>query len=183
MRLKSPILINSLYLFFSLLWLNSCGLFTFSGVALSPDIKTFSVKSFYTEVSEGPTDMTQKLTEKLESKILRMTTLTKEEKDGDIQYEGVIKSFAYRTAFSTKDKGDYSSGDNNPKEVQRLTITIEVSYLNPADEDSSFKKKQFSASADIFSNENQLEKEPLLIEEIFCQLVDDICNKSIEDNW
>lgn len=174
MRLKNLILSNSLYFFFSLLW--GCGLFTFSGVSLSLDVKTFSIQ-FYTEVSDGPTDMPDKLTEALATQILRTThSLTREEKDGDIQYEGVVKSFSYLTTFSTKDK------DDKPKEVQRLTITIEVSYFNPSDEASSFKKKQFSASADMISTENQSEKEPELIEAIFRQLIDDICNKSI-DNW
>lgn len=177
MRLKSQILNNSPYLLFSLLWLYGCGLFTFSGFALSPDVKTFSIQEFYTEISDGPIDMPKKLTETLEAKILRMTPLTRKEKDGDIQYEGVIKSFSYRTVFSPKDK----DGDN-PKEIQRLTITIEVSFLNASDATSSFKKKQFSASADMTSNENQDEKEHELIKEIFRQLVDDIFNKSI-DNW
>lgn len=176
MKLKSPILSNNLYFFFSLLWLHSCGLFTFSGASLPADVKTFSIQEFYTEVSDGPTDMPKKLTEVLAEKILRMTSLTREEKDGDIQYEGTIKSFSYHTTFSTKGEND------SIKEVERLTITIEVSYLNPSDEASSFKKKQFSASADMMSTENQLEKEPGLIEEIFRQLVDDICSKSI-DNW
>lgn len=174
MKLKSRILSNSLYLFFSLLW--GCGVLSFSGNALSSDVKTFSIQTFYTEISDGPTDMRTKLTEALAEKILRTTDLTREEKDGNIQYEGVIKSFAYRSTFSTK------SEDGSSKEVQRLTITIEVSYLHPSDEASSFKKKQFSASADMISTENQLEKEPQLIEEIFRQLVDDICRKSI-DNW
>ncbi|WP_250237584.1 LPS assembly lipoprotein LptE [Cardinium endosymbiont of Oedothorax gibbosus] len=174
--MKNLILSNSLYFFFSLLW--GCGLFTFSGVSLSPNVKTFSIQ-FYTEVSDGPTDMPDKLTEALATQILRITnSLTREEKDGDIQYEGVIKSFSYRTTFSTKDNDQ----DKELKEVQRLTITIEVSYLNPSNEASSFKKKQFSASADIMSTEDQSKKEPELIELIVRQLVDDIYNKSI-DNW
>ncbi|MCT4697157.1 MAG: LPS assembly lipoprotein LptE [Candidatus Cardinium sp.] len=177
MRLKSPILTNSLYLVFSLLGLHSCGLFTFLGTSLSPDVKTFSVQTFYTEVTDGPIDMPQKLTEALVTKISRITSLTREEKDGDIQYEGIIKSFSYTTAFNTKNEQGH-----NLKEVQRLTITIEVAYLNPTDEESSFKKKQFSASADMLSTENKLEKEPELIKEIFNKLVDDICSKSI-DNW
>ncbi len=177
MILKSPILRNSICFVVTLLWLQGCGVFTFSGVALPPDINTFSIQQFYTEVSDGPTDMPSKLTEALESKILRMTPLIREEKDGDIQYEAVIKSFAYTTTFTTK-----TDDENNPKEVQRLTITIEVSYLNRSDEASSFNKKQFSASADMISTENKSEKEPILIEEIFTKLVDDICNKSI-DNW
>ncbi|WP_419241207.1 LPS assembly lipoprotein LptE [Cardinium endosymbiont of Nabis limbatus] len=155
----------------------SCGLFTFSGTSLHPDIKTFSVQTFYTEVSDGPTDMPRKLTDILSEKILRTTNLTKEEKEGDIQFEGIIKSFSYRSTYSTK-----GEDGNTTKEIQRLTITIEVSFLNAADEESSFKKKQFSASADMLSTENKLDKEPELVEEIFRQLVDDVCSKSI-DNW
>ncbi|WP_342265399.1 LPS assembly lipoprotein LptE [Cardinium endosymbiont of Philonthus spinipes] len=164
------------YFLFLVLWLHGCGIFTFSGVSVSPDMKDFSIQ-FYTEVSDGPPDMQNKLMDELATRIMRSTSsLAQAEKDGDIQYEGVIKSFSYRTTFSTKDE------DDNPKEVQRLTITIEVSYSNPADEEASFKKKLFSASADMLSTENQLDKEPELIKEIFRQLVDDVYNKSI-DNW
>lgn len=177
MRLKSSMLNRNLYFLFSLFWLHGCGLFTFSGVSLPGDIQTFSIQEFYTETSDGPTDLPKKLTEALESKILRLTSLTKQDKDGDIQYEGVIKSFSYRTTFSTK-----SEDKDNPKEIQRLTITVEVSFINPSDETSSFNKKSFSASADMLYTENQNEKEKQLIKEIFGQLVDDICNKSI-DNW
>ncbi|UWW96791.1 MAG: LPS assembly lipoprotein LptE [Candidatus Cardinium sp.] len=173
--MKSLILRSSLYLTFSLLW--SCGLFTFSGVALSPDVKTFSIQTFHTEVSDGPIDMPSNLTEALKEKLSRSTPLTREEKDGDIQYEGIIKSFSYRTTFSTK-----SDNNDTPKEVQRLTITIEVSFINRFDEEASFKKKQFSASEDILYTENQLEKEPELVKKIFTKLVDEIYNKSL-DNW
>lgn len=177
MRLKSPILNNSLYFLFGLCCFYGCGLFTFSGVSLPGDVKTFSIQEFYTELSDGPADLPQRLTQALETRILRMTGLTRQEKDGDIQYEGVIKSFSYHTAFSANSKDEEGS-----KEVQRLSITIEVSYLNPSDEASSFKQKQFSASADMLSTENKDEKEDELIKEIFHQLVDDVCNKSI-DNW
>lgn len=175
MRLKSLILRNSLYLLFSLLW--GCGLFTFSGVSLPPDVKTFSIQTFHTEVSDGPTDMPIKLTEALETNILRSTLLIKEEKDGDIQYEGIIKSFSYRTTFSTK-----IDNNDTPKEVQRLTITIEVSCINRFDEVVSFKKKQFSASADMLSTENQSEKEPELVKKIVEQLASDVYARSL-DNW
>lgn len=177
MTFKSTILRNSVYFIFGSLFLASCGLFSFSGAALPSDIKTFSIQEFYTEVSEGPTDMSRRLTEALEEKILRMTSLSKEAEDGDIQYEGGIKSFAYLTTFSTK-----VDDEAGIKEVQRLTITIEVAYQNPSDETSSFKKKQFSASADMISGESQSRTEDDLVNEIIQKLVDDICCKSIE-NW
>ncbi|WP_339044470.1 LPS assembly lipoprotein LptE [Cardinium endosymbiont of Tipula unca] len=141
------------------------------------DIKTFSVQEFYIEVSDGPIDMARRLTEALEEKILRMSSLSKETEDGDIQYEGGIKSFSYLTTFTTK-----SDDEVGMKEVQRLTITVEVSYKNPSDEASSFKQKQFSASADMISGESKSRTEDDLVNEIIRKLVDDICCKSI-DNW
>ncbi|WP_165941898.1 LPS assembly lipoprotein LptE [Cardinium endosymbiont of Culicoides punctatus] len=153
--------------------LKSCGLFSFSGAALSSDIKTFSI-GFYSEVSDGPMDMAKRFTEGLETKILRTTSLSKETTDGDLQYEGGIKSFSYTTTFSTKNDNKEDS-----QEVQRLTITIEVSYHNPSDEEASFKKKIFSSSADKVSD---TETEDDLVNKIIQNLVDDICHKSI-DNW
>lgn len=177
MRLKIRILRNSLYFVFSLFLVQGCGLVTFSDASLPPDIKTFSVQRFAREVADGPSDMEEKFAEFLEMKIGRMTSLTREEKDGHIDYEGVIKSFVYKTVFSSK-----GGNDESPKEVERLTITIEVTYTNNSDDDSSFKKKTFSASADMLSTENKVDKEPILVEDIFRQLVNDIYSKSI-DLW
>ena len=181
MRLKSPILSNNLfYWLFSLLGLHGCGLFSFSGSSLPDDIKTFSIEC-YTEVSDGPINMPDELTKAFETKILNSTRLTREEKDGDIQYAITLKSFEYKTHFTTTNEND-----DTPKEVQRLTITIEVSCSSPTNEafeqESLFKNKQFSASEDMVSNENQLEKEPELIKKIFDTLVEDVVNKST-DNW
>lgn len=162
---------------FGLFFTQSCGLFSFSGAALPSEIQTFSIQEFHTEVSDGPLDLTQQLTEALAKKITQMTTLTHVEREGHIQYEGVVKSFEYKTTFCTDNKEGEAQ-----KEVQRLTITVEVSYLNPLEEENAFKKKLFSASKDMLSEENPLDREQGLVDEIIKELVDAICSKSI-DNW
>ncbi|HLP35046.1 MAG TPA: LPS assembly lipoprotein LptE [Amoebophilaceae bacterium] len=160
-----------------LFFMQSCGIFSFSGAALPPDIETFSIKEFHAEISDGPLNLTQQLTEALAKKITQMTTLTQVEREGHIQYEGVIKSFAYKTTFHTDNK----EGEEQ-KEVQRLTITIEVSYVNPLEEENAFEKKLFSASKDMLAEENPLDKEQGLVDEIIQELVEAVCNKSI-DIW
>lgn len=177
MILKSAIIRNSIHLIFSLFLMGSCGLFSFSGATFPSDIKTFSIREFDSEVAEGPTDMTKKLTEALGTNVLRLTSLTREEKDGDIQFEGVIKSFSYTNRRPTKSD---DSNSNSVEEVPYLTIVVEVSYSNPSDKERSFTKKRFSAGE--FPREGQSQKEQALVDEIFEKLVSDICSTSI-DYW
>ena len=177
MLLKKISLRNNLYVF-TLLWLQSCGIFTFSGIMLSPDLQTFSIQEFYTEVSDGPLDAYKTITTELENRILRETPLRRESQNGDLQYEGTMKSFVYTSVFSAE-----GNKKDTLQEVQRLTITVEVSYVNRLSEEVSFKKKLFSASKDLNADADKESKEKELVKEIIREIVDHIFSQSIDNNW
>lgn len=180
MPLTKIILRTNLVLGFCLLSLQSCGIFSFtSGTNLPDDIKTFSIEKFYVETTDAPLNVDNELTEALEEKILRMTTLTRKHEDGDIQYQGTIKSFSYSTNLDNS----YSANNASQSvEVTTLTIILEVSYKNTINQENSFKNKCFSASSSIINKQNPTAQEKKLIQETIQKLVENIYNASI-DNW
>ncbi|ROT47128.1 LPS assembly lipoprotein LptE [Candidatus Cardinium hertigii] len=178
MTLKNVILRSSVYFFCGFFWLASCGIFTFQGAEPPPEIKSFSIQEFYSEVADAPPDMNQKLMEALETKLLQMTSLTREDKDGDIQYDGIITSFAYSTVW----KDDKENPNSIPKEVKCLTIKVNVTYTNPFEEENEFNKESFEGHAYMDTNDDQSTKEEELINTIIRDLVDKIYTKSI-DAW
>ena len=96
------------------LLLQGCGMFSFSSGTLSSAIQTFSIQKFQTEIAEGPIDLKDQFTEELADRIQNMTNLTRVEKGGDIQFEGVIKSFSYTPIGA-------SSSNESSREGKRKT--------------------------------------------------------------
>lgn len=160
--------------------LHSCAIYSFSGSSLSSDIKTFSIADFQSNVALGPPDLAEQFTETLGKVLLQRTALSQVEKKGDIQFEGLITQFDYKpiapTAANSKDvKGDQASRT-------RLNITIQVSYINTKDSETTFSKKKFPQYEDIDASVSTDEAEPDLVKKIFDKLIKDIFNASVA-NW
>lgn len=174
MRLKSVIPSHSIYyIMVCCVWfLHGCGIFKFSSVQLPSEIKTFSIQDFITEVSDDLDNIVEKLPDKLAAKLTATTSLRRVEKDGDIQYKGTIKSTSEQTVFKT--------GDDNRGVVQRLTISVTVSYYYPLDDSWCFKDKIFQHNED--SEDLEGEKDAL-ITKIIGELVDKIYTASIDNKW
>jgi len=156
---------------------SSCGFFRFLGGALSSEVQSFSIEEVQSEALEAPLDVAQKIKDILEKQVVRMRALTKKKQDGDVQYQIIIKSFTYTPTFSTK-----NDTDGQFQEVEKLTLVVQVSYLNKMDQEASFKQKSFSASQDLVITEQKEKKEAELIDLILREIVDNICSDSI-DIW
>lgn len=153
-----------------------CALYSFSGTALSKEVKTFSVQDFQNQSALGPADLAQQVTEKLCGELLQNTPLKQVDSNGDIQFEGMITDFKYMPiAPSSAAQGDVASRT-------QLTITLEVTYTNNQDQEFAFSKKKFSQSADMDASASIIAEEPSLVEEVLTKLVKDILNASIA-NW
>ena len=158
------------------LLLQGCGMFSFSSGTLSSAIQTFSLETFQTEIAEGPIDLKDQLTEELADRIQNMTNVTRVEKDGDIQFEGVIKSFSYTSIAAS------SNNESSREGKERLTIRVEVSYHNTTDKEASFTKKTFYEYADTETSAGRDAEESGLVEAIVRKLAESIAAKSI-DRW
>ena len=151
--------------------LMSCN-YSFSGASISPDIKTISIKNFPNYSSLGPPTLSQSFTEALKDLFIRQTSLSLVTRNGDLQFEGQISNYvAAPIAIQANDQ----AADN------RLTITIDVKFVNTQDATQNFESS-FSRFADYSANENLSAKEDELIREINEQLVQDIFNRSVS-NW
>ena len=155
-----------------LLMQTSCGIYSFSGASIDPNIKTFSVDYFNNQASIVNPTLSQSLTEALKDKFLSRTSLTLIDSNGDMEFSGVITNYNTAPQAIT---GDQTAAMN------RLTISIRVTYRNAIDEKSNFTKT-YSRYQDYDSSLSLNDVEGTLVDEIVTQLVDDIFNETAV-NW
>ena len=158
-------------LLMSLIW-SGCGVYSFTGASISPEVKTFSVQYFPNRASLVQPLLSQAITEKIKERFISQTSLRQVERDGDLQFEGYISDYK---ASPVAIQGTQTAALN------RLTISVLVKFTNTKDDKQNFETT-FTRYADYDSQKSLSEEEATLIDEINRQLVDDIFNKSVS-NW
>jgi hypothetical protein len=158
-----------------LLFSQGCGIYSFSGNSLPPKAKSFSLY-FQSEVALGPADLAAKFQQRLGEELLQLTSLKQVDSKGDLQLDGVIKKFDYMPV-ALKRSG--KEGTRDRASMNRLTIEVELNYINPYDATSAFSKKIFSHYDDMDTSTSSQSEEPRLVEAIFTKLVEDIFNETV----
>jgi hypothetical protein len=162
-----------IYLIGTSLLCHSCAFYSFSGTSLSKEVKTFSIQNFQDRTTLGPADLAEQLTEKLSNELLQKTPLKQLDANGDIHFEGSITEFKYSPMSpSISLEGEAASR-------MKLTLTVEVTYINKYDQEFEFSKKSFTQSADMDATANIIAEEPRMVEEALTKLVKDIFNASV----
>jgi hypothetical protein len=167
---------NIAFVIFLLLF-NACAgvsILKLNGTTLSPDVKTFSVMNFTDDAGNGTPNINVIFSEKLREYFIRNTRLSMTKSDGDLLFDGSIKSFELSpVAPAANPDGSQQAA------LQRLTITVNVNYTNKFDENTSFENRDFSFFYDFSSDKtiNEVEKEALDI--IFGQLSIDVFNATV----
>lgn len=150
----------------------SCGIYSFTGTSIQPDVKTVTVNYMEYKALRVNPNLSNDLTEKLKDQFRKLTKLEQVEMDGDIELTGEITGYEVRaTAITAQEVAAQN----------RLTVTVKISFANkkyPADD----FEKNFSAYADYDSTNSLDAVEGALCEEIIEKLVDDIFNASVA-NW
>jgi len=164
------LLINIL-IFACMLVHSRCGIYSFTGASVSPDVETYSVQPFEDNLLENP-NLKQLLTEALIDKLSASTNLSPVTFDGDIQFEGEITRYSVRPVTNTTASIASES---------ELTIEVKVKFTNEAEPDKSFET-QFSDFARFDMSQNFNDVESVLVEEINERIIDKIFNKSLV-NW
>jgi outer membrane lipopolysaccharide assembly protein LptE/RlpB len=154
------------------LFLNGCGVYSFTGASISPEVKSFSVQYFTNRASLVQPTLSQAFTEKLKERFISLANLRQVDADGDIQFEGYISD--YRTS-------PVAIQGTETAALNRLTISVNVKFTNTKDAKQNFEST-FTRYADYDSKKSLTEVELSLIDEINRQLIDDIFNKSVS-NW
>jgi hypothetical protein len=146
--------------------------YSFTGASIPPEVKTIFIDYFVNNASLVEPTLSQKLTDAFRDKFSTETSLVMVTTSGDLNLEGSIRD--YRTQPVAIQADDQAA-------MNRLTITIEVTYENTVDEKMSFKST-FSRYADYSSSQNLADVQETLIEEINTMLVEDVFNKAVV-NW
>lgn len=142
--------------------------YSFSGVNISPEVKTYTVQYFPNRAAVVQAQLSQLFTEALQDKIQSNTSLDMAGQGGDVEFSGEITRYETRPTAIT---GEETAARN------RLTITVRVVYTNyiepELDYDTSFSRyEDYDSSQDLSSVEDEL------IELILENLMDDIFNKA-----
>lgn len=162
----------------SIALLSGCGVYSFTGVAITAE--TISIATFYNDAEGGPPDMAQTFTNKLKDYYQSNTNLTLVEEDGELQLEGVVTGYRLSPIAPTAANADLLGG--NASALTRLTITVQVTYVNTEDDQFNFENRSFSFYEDFDSDQNLTAIESQLLDRIFDQIILDIFNASVA-NW
>jgi hypothetical protein len=146
--------------------------YSFTGGNVDPSIKTFSIQYFPNNAAIVQPTLSQSFTEALKDKFSSQTKLTSISRGGDLNIEGYITGYTTTPIAIT---------GNETAAMNRLTITVSVTFTNRIDEKQNFEQS-FSRYADYLSTLNLSSVEESLIKDINDQLVEDIFNKAVV-NW
>ena len=155
------------------LLVHSCGIYSFSGTSIQPDVKTVTINYFeYKDLRVNPS-LSNDLTEALKDKFRKMTRLEQVEMDGDIEVTGTVTGYDVRAMAVTAEE---------VASQNRLTVTIKISFTNRKHPEDDFPDKSFSAYSDYDSTQSLDAVEATLCEEIIEKLCEDIFNATVA-NW
>ena len=156
-----------------LLLFTSCKIrYGLNGATIPPEAKTVSVIYFQNQAPLASPLISQQFTEALKDICSSQTRLSLTNKNGDLNFEGAITSYAV-TPLAIQ------ATDNAA--LNRLTITVNVKYSNKFEEKKNFENA-FTRYADFSSSQSLASVESDLIKQINKQLTEDIFNKAF-NNW
>lgn len=150
--------------------LSAC--YSFKGTSISPDIQTFYVAPFDNRAPDAPPTLPVDFSEALRLKILNESRLTFNDENPDVEFTGAI--ITWRVSSEAPKPGELVA-------FNRLTIGVQVSYINHHDEQENWKSN-FTYFADYDVTQNLLDVQDQLIEVISEELVNQIFNKAFT-NW
>ena len=150
-----------------------CGAYSFTGISLSADTKTFQVNYFQNTAALIEPGIERDFTLALQDLILNQTSLDLVKSNGDIVYEGEIVEYRISPTTATS---------SNTAAQNQLTISVNVRFLDKNDEDAEFEKRfsffyNYEGSAQLIGAQKTT-----AIEEVFERITQDVVNASLA-NW
>ena len=146
-----------------------CGPYSFTGISLSTNTKTFQVNYFQNTAALIEPGIDRDFTLALQDLILNQTNLGLVNSNGDIVYEGEIVEYAITPMSATA---------QNTAAQNRLTITINVRYFNVKNEEDNYEKR-FSFFYDFPAEQQLYDIKDTAHNDIFDRITQDIFNASL----
>lgn len=148
---------------------SSCGIYSFSGTSIQPDVKTITIPYVeYTALRVNPS-LSNDLTEALKEKYRKLTRLEEVDVDGDLELVCTVTGYDVKATAVTA---------NEMASQNRLTVTVKVEFSNkkyPEDDVSN----NYSAYEDFDATLSLDAVESGLCEAIIEKLVEDIFNATV----
>lgn len=156
----------------AMLTLVSCtASYSFTGASIPIQAKTFSIKQFINQAPTVNPQLALLLSEKLYDRILSSTTLTADNIEGDMDFEGIITNYTVTPVA-------LQGGDITVAAKNRLTITVKVNFRNRYEPKQNFESN-FSQYEDFDTGLDLTTVEQALTEQIVEKIVTDIFNKAL----
>lgn len=144
--------------------------YTFKGGTIPGE--TFSIENFENVAPLGNPNLGIWVQDLLRDRLLRETNLKYVPENGDANFTGVIAGYKITPVLGT--------GESATADLNRLTITLKVTYSNGVNDKNDFEKS-FSDFDDFLSTEDISSKEEELVETIGNKLVNQIFNQVLID--
>ena len=151
----------------------SCGLYSFTGTSIQPDVKTITINYFEYKALKVNPSLSNQITEALKDKFTRLTKLEQVDVEGDLEIIGEVTGYDVKATAITA---------NEQASQNRLTVNVKVAFIDRKYPENSFENKSFSAYADFDAMQTLDAVESSLCEEIVEKLCEDIFNGTVA-NW
>ena len=149
--------------------LSACGIYSFTGTSIQPDVKTITINYFdYKALKVNPT-LSNDLTEALKDQFRKLTRLEQVDMDGDLEISGEVTGYDVRAAAITADE---VAAQN------RLTVSVKINFENRKYPEDNLEQS-FSAYEDYDSMQSLEAVESTVCESIVKKLIEDIFNATV----
>jgi hypothetical protein len=159
-----------------LLWLSmATGCYSFKGISIDPNLKTFAVRTFETTAFNAPPTLAVDFTERLKDKVRTETPLALKTDEPDCEFTGKISEF--RVSPLAPKPGETVARN-------QLVIGVFVNYtINKEGIKTNYPAtgKSFSFFAEFGADQDLLTVQDQLIDDIRKQLLEDIFNAAFND--
>lgn len=147
----------------------ACGIYSFSGTSIQPDVHTVRIAYFEYKALKVNPSLSNDLTEALRDKFQKLTRLEQVDEEGDLDIVGEVTGYDVRASSVTA---------NEMAAQTRLTVTVKIYFTNVKHPEDDFEKS-FSAYADFDSTNSLDAVESSLCDEIIEKLCEDIFNATV----
>ena len=147
----------------------SCGIYSFTGTNIQPDIKTICIPLVEYKALRVNPSLANSLTEALQDKFRKLTSLEQVDVDGDLELVCEVTGYDVKATAIT-------AGEVAAK--NRLTVSVKIEFTSrkyPEDDVS----QSFSAYEDFDATQSLDAVEGTLCETIIDKLVEDIFNATV----
>lgn len=147
----------------------SCGIYSFTGTSIQPDVKTITIPYVEYKALRVNPSLAGDLTDALQEKFRKLTRLEQVDQDGDLELVVEVTGYDVKATAITA---------NEMAAQNRLTVGVKIAFTNrkyPEDD----VNQSFSAYEDFDATQSLEAVESGLCETIVDKLVEDIFNATV----